>query len=59
MQQNSECRLCGDEDEMINHIISECGKLAQKDDNTQHDWSTENSTKNLNLTILISSICTT
>ena len=27
-QQNSKCRLCGDSDETINHIISECSKLA-------------------------------
>ena len=27
-QQNSKCRLCGDKDETINHIISECSKLA-------------------------------
>ena len=25
-QQNSKCWLCGDRDEMINHIISECCK---------------------------------
>ena len=30
-QQNSKCRLCGDRDETINHIISECNKLAQKE----------------------------
>ena len=30
-QQNSKCRLCGDRDEMINHIISECSKLAEKE----------------------------
>ena len=30
-QQNSKCRLCGDRDEAINHIISECRKLAQKE----------------------------
>ena len=34
-QQNSKCRLCGDRDETINHIISECSKLAEK---TRHDW---------------------
>ena len=28
-QQNSKCRLCVDRDETINHIISECSKLAQ------------------------------
>ncbi len=27
-QQNSKCRLCGDRDETINLIISECSKLA-------------------------------
>ena len=27
-QQNSKCRLRGDRDETINHIISECSKLA-------------------------------
>ena len=30
-QQNSKCRLCGDRDETINHIISECSKLAQRE----------------------------
>ena len=28
-QQNRNCRLCGDRDETINHIISECSKSAQ------------------------------
>ena len=37
-QQNSKCRLCGDIDETINHIISECSKLAQKEFKTRHDW---------------------
>ena len=30
-QQNSKCRLCGDRDETINHIINEYTKLAQKE----------------------------
>ena len=38
MQQNSKCRLCGDRDETINHIISECIKLAQKEYKIRHDW---------------------
>ena len=38
MQQNSKCRLCGDRDETIHHIISECSKLAQKEYKTRHDW---------------------
>ena len=35
---NSTWRLCGDRNETINHIISECSKLAQKEYNTRHDW---------------------
>ena len=35
-QQNNKCRLCGQRDEMINHI-SECSKLAQKEYKTRHD----------------------
>ena len=38
MQQNSKCRLCGDRDEAINHIISECRKLAQKEYKVRHNW---------------------
>ena len=37
-QQNNKCRLCGDRDDTINHIISECSKLAQKEYKTRHDW---------------------
>ena len=37
-QQNSKCRLCGDRDETINHIISECSTLAQKEYKARHDW---------------------
>ena len=36
-QQNSKCRLCCDRDETINHIISECRKLAQEY-TARHDW---------------------
>ena len=38
IQQNSKCRLCGDRDETINHKISECSKLSQKEYRTKHDW---------------------
>ena len=38
-QQNSKCRLFGDRDEAINHIISQCRKLAQKEFKTRHDWA--------------------
>ena len=37
-QQNSKCRLCGDRDEIINHKISECRKLAQEEYKARHDW---------------------
>ena len=37
-QQNSKCRLCGDKNETINHIISECSKLAQKEYQNTQDW---------------------
>ena len=37
-QQNSKYWLCGDRDETINHIISECSKLAQKEYKARHDW---------------------
>ena len=36
-QQSCTCRLCGDRDETINHIISECSKLAQKKYKARHD----------------------
>ena len=37
-QQNSKCRLCGDRDETINHIISECCKLVHREYKARHDW---------------------
>ncbi len=37
-QQNRKCRLCCDRDEPINHIISECSKLALKEYKTTHNW---------------------
>ena len=37
-QQNSKCRLYGDWEETINHIISKCSKLAQREYKTRHDW---------------------
>ena len=37
-QENSKCRLCGNCDEMINHIISKYSLLAQKDYKTRHYW---------------------
>ena len=37
MQQNSKCRLRGDRDEIINHIISECSNLAQREYKTRYN----------------------
>ena len=37
-KQNCKCRLCGDRDETINHIISECSKLAQREYKARHNW---------------------
>ena len=37
-QQNSKCSQCGDRDEMINHIISECGKWVQNEYKARHVW---------------------
>ena len=37
-QQSSKCRPCGDRDETINHIISKCSKLAQKEYKARYDW---------------------
>ena len=37
-QQNWKRSLCGDRDEMINHNISECSKLLQKEYKIRHDW---------------------
>ena len=34
-QQNNRCKLCGDIDETINHMISERSKLAQKEYKTR------------------------
>ena len=36
--QKSKCRLYSDRDETINHIISKCSKLTQKEYKTRHDW---------------------
>ena len=37
-QHNSICRLCGDRDETITHILREYSELAQKECKTRHDW---------------------
>ena len=37
-QQNSKCKLFGYRDKTMNHIISECSKLAQKEYKARRDW---------------------
>ena len=37
-QNDSKCRMCKSSEETINHIISECPKLAQKEYKRRHDW---------------------
>ena len=37
-QQNILSRIYGDKDEMVNLIITECCKLAQKEYKSIHDW---------------------
>ena len=37
-QQISIFKLCGDGHETVNHSISKCEKLAQKEYKTKHDW---------------------
>ena len=60
MQQNSKCRLCSDRYEAINHIISECSKLAQKEYKARHDWvGTGKCAGNFNSTIQKNGICST
>ena len=39
MQENNRCTLYADRDETINHKITECSKLAQKEYETRHDWA--------------------
>ena len=30
--------VCGDRDETINYVLSECSKLAQREYKARHDW---------------------
>ena len=36
--EDSKCRMCRKVDESINHIVSECPKLAQKEYKRRHYW---------------------
>ena len=37
MQQNNKCWWCGEIGEIVNHPVSECSKLKQKEYKTRHD----------------------
>ena len=37
-QEDSRCRLCSKADESINHLLSECSKMTQKEYKRRHDW---------------------
>ena len=37
MQHNNKCRFCGERDELVNHIVSKCNKVAQKKLKTWYD----------------------
>ena len=56
MQRNSKYRLCGDRAETIDNIVSECGKLEQKEYKTRDGCVGKviylESRKNKKLTIL-------
>ena len=30
--------MCGEKDETVNHLISECSKMAQREYKRRHDW---------------------
>ena len=36
-QEESKCRICGRADETINHLLSECSKMAQKEYKRRHE----------------------
>ena len=37
-QEESKCRMCGRVDETVNHVLSECSKMAQTEYKRRHDW---------------------
>ena len=37
-KQESKCRMCGQADESVNHILSECSNMAQTEYKRRHDW---------------------
>ena len=37
-KKNNKCKLCDNRGDIFNHIMSECGKLAQKENKSWYDW---------------------
>ena len=37
-QEQSKRRMCGEKDKTVNHLISECSKMAQGEYKRRHDW---------------------
>ena len=37
-QEESKCRMCGRVDETVNHVLSECSKMAETEYKRRHDW---------------------
>ena len=37
-QEESKCKMCGRVDETVNHVLSECSKMAQTEYKRRHDW---------------------
>ena len=38
IQDSSKCRMCGKPEESVNHVLSECNKLVQKEYERRRDW---------------------
>ena len=37
-QEKNKCRMYGKAEECVNHVLSECSKLFQKEYKRRHDW---------------------
>ena len=37
-QENSKCRMCTKAEESINHVLSKCSNLVQREYKRRHDW---------------------
>ena len=37
-QENSKCRMCAKAEESVNHVLSKCSNLLQREYKRRHDW---------------------